>query len=47
MGKDCVLFKPQALMEFWTIALHMTEVVKRAYRLEVLVRSMLSHPNWF
>lgn len=29
-GIDCVLFSPQALMEFWTIALHITDVVKRA-----------------
>lgn len=29
-GIDCVLFRPQTLMEFWTIALHITEVVKRA-----------------
>ena len=48
-GRAALPVKPQVWIEFWTIELQTTEVVKRAYRSDVFVRSTLLQPSkvWY
>lgn len=44
-GRAALPVKPQVWIEFWTIELQTTEVVKRAYRSDVFVKSTLLQPS--
>ena len=48
-GLDAVGESEQGVMEFWIMALHITLVVYRAYRLVVFVRLTLLQPSscWY
>lgn len=44
-GRESAGASPHASIEFWMIALHITVVVKRAYRSLVFVRLIPPHPH--
>jgi hypothetical protein len=44
-GRESAAERPQLWIEFWIIELHITVVVKRAYKALVFVRSTFPQPS--